>query len=73
VIRTDRDGSLYQTDNGNLILDCHTVAITDPAALDRAILDIPGVVGTGLFLGMAETVLIQHEDGSVEIRHPAPR
>ena len=34
-------------------------AIADPAALDRAILAIPGVVGTGLFLGMADVVLVQ--------------
>jgi len=32
-------------------------------------LDIPGVVGTGLFVGMAETVLIQAEDGSVKEIH----
>jgi len=72
VIRAAQDGSTYLTDNGNIILDCQTRAITDPSALERAILDIPGVVGTGLFVGMAETVLIQAEDGSVKEIHRAP-
>ena len=69
VLRHLDDGSTYITDNGNPILDCHVGLIEDAAALDRAILAIPGVVGTGLFIGMAETVLIQAEDGQVTEIH----
>jgi ribose 5-phosphate isomerase A len=54
-----RDGRLHVTDNGNHILDCGTGPIPDPATLDRTIRDVPGVVGTGLFLGMASVVLVQ--------------
>lgn len=50
----------FITDNGNYILDCKFAAIEDPAGLDQAILAIPGVVGTGLFVGMAEQVLVQY-------------
>ena len=53
------DGRVFVTDNGNHILDCRVTAIADPAELDRAIRSIPGVVGTGLFVGMADMVLIQ--------------
>jgi len=61
------------TDNGNLILDCTVQAITDPGSLDRTLREIPGVVGTGLFLNMASVILIGHVD-SVEERRPlAPR
>jgi ribose 5-phosphate isomerase A len=49
----------YQSDNGNPIYDCAFRGIEDAAALDRAIREIPGVVGTGLFVGMAERVLVQ--------------
>jgi ribose 5-phosphate isomerase A len=49
---------LFVTDNGNHILDCEIKPITDAPDLDMHISAIPGVVGTGLFLGMAETVLI---------------
>lgn len=71
TLRLHDDGSTYITDNGNPILDCKVGLIRDATALERALLDIPGVVGTGLFIGMAETVLIQAEDGSVrEIHRP---
>jgi ribose 5-phosphate isomerase A len=71
VPRLGPDGSPYRTDNGNPILDCRVGPIADPAALDRAILAIPGVVGTGLFIGLAEIVLIQFEDGTVKEIHRA--
>jgi len=50
--------SLFVTDNGNYIIDCQIGPISDPAKMEREILDIPGVVDTGLFLGMATRVLI---------------
>lgn len=53
------DGRLFQTDNGNHILDCKISVLTNPAELEQAIQAVPGVVGTGLFLGMAHTVLVQ--------------
>ena len=46
------------TDNGNHILDCETDPIPDAARLEADIRAIPGVVGTGLFLGMADIVLV---------------
>lgn len=53
-----RDGDLFVTDNGNHIIDCQINPIPDAAQLDAELNQIPGVVGTGLFLGMAETVLV---------------
>jgi len=53
------DGRPFVTDNGNQILDCGISPIKDPAALEQSILSIPGVVGTGLFIGMADTILVQ--------------
>jgi ribose 5-phosphate isomerase A len=47
------------SDNGNRIVDAGIAALDDPAALELAIRSIPGVVGTGLFLGMADVVLVQ--------------
>ena len=60
----------YVTDNGNQILDCKFPAIDDPGALDREIREIPGVVATGLFVGMAERVLVE-ERGAVREIHRA--
>jgi ribose 5-phosphate isomerase A len=56
-----QDDRLYLTDNGNAILDCGTGPIADPAQLEQQIRAIPGVVGTGLFLGMASMVLVGDE------------
>jgi len=53
-----KDGKPWITDNGNLILDAAVTTIPDPAALDRTLLDLPGVVGTGLFVGMAHLVMV---------------
>ncbi|MBI2943463.1 MAG: ribose-5-phosphate isomerase RpiA [Candidatus Wallbacteria bacterium] len=66
VVRTDGEAFLV-TDNGNHILDCAVPLLQQPAELERRLLDIPGVVGTGLFLGLAHTVFIQR-DGEVEVR-----
>lgn len=49
---------LFVTDNGNHILDCHIEPIRDAHRLESDIRAIPGIVGTGLFLDMADIVLV---------------
>ena len=56
------DGKPFVTDNGNWILDCQVAPIGDARQLDAALRAIPGVVGTGLFPGMANTVLVGQRD-----------
>lgn len=60
VLRMNGAGPVV-TDNANLIFDCAVGPITDAAQLDGTLRSIPGVVGTGLFVGMAHTVLAWHE------------
>ena len=60
-------GEVMVTDNGNHILDCAVSSIPNAAEFERSILAIPGVVGTGVFVGMADTVVIQDGD-DVEVR-----
>jgi ribose 5-phosphate isomerase A len=68
-------GILFVTDNGNHILDCRIDPIPDPPRLELDIRAIPGVVGTGLFLGMSETVLVGDRDTFqlIEERHRGTR
>ena len=66
-----RPGAPVVTDNGNMILDCAVPPIADPPALDQALRAIPGVVGTGLFLGMAETVLVWDGAAVTTLTRPA--
>jgi len=65
-----KDGADYVTDNGNLILDCGVKDIRNPAKLDRELLTIPGVVGTGLFVGMATMVLVARTNGKIDVLRP---
>ena len=61
----ENDGKQFITDNGNLILDCAVKKIANPARLDRELLAIPGVVGTGLFIAMADVVLVAEASGKI--------
>lgn len=51
------------TDNGNHLLDCQIDPTPDAPRLEMDIRAIPGVVGTELLLGMAETVLVGDRNG----------
>ncbi|MDE1475478.1 ribose-5-phosphate isomerase RpiA [Xenorhabdus bovienii] len=52
------------TDNGNVILDVHNLAILDPVALENKINGIAGVVTVGLFANRsADVVLVGTADG----------
>jgi ribose 5-phosphate isomerase A len=59
-------GAPLATDNGNNILDCQVDPIGDPARLESDLRRVPGVVGTGLFLGMADVVLVGDETRNFE-------
>jgi ribose 5-phosphate isomerase A len=65
------DGRRFVSDNGNLTIDCGLATpLADARAarrLEAALHAIPGVVGTGLFLGTAERVLVGHPDGHVDV------
>jgi ribose 5-phosphate isomerase A len=61
-------GLPFESDNGNYILDCDFGAITDPRSLEASIRQVPGVVESGLFVGLAQTVVIGSESG-VEVRN----
>ena len=58
VWRQSEDGRGVVTDNGNVILDIHGLAIVDPVALENAINQIPGVVSVGLFARRPADVVI---------------
>lgn len=55
----------FVTDNGNYIIDCQFGAIEQPQQLHDEINGIPGVVINGLFIHMADRVIIGQNDGTV--------
>lgn len=62
-LRKGADGKPFVTDNGNRILDCAFGAIEDPEALDDSLKLVPGLVDTGLFLGIADVGIIAGPKG----------
>lgn len=59
----------FLTDNGNVILDSHFGGIDNPAALETAIKALPGVVESGLFVGLTGALVVAGVDG-VSVRRP---
>lgn len=57
-LREKNTGGPYITDNGNFILDVDFGPIDNPEELDRKLKSIPGIVETGLFIGMANIAYI---------------
>jgi ribose 5-phosphate isomerase A len=62
-----QEGSTFVTDNGNYIVDCIFHRISRPKELHDAINMIPGVVDNGLFIEMADKVIIGYSDGSMKV------
>ncbi|MFC3344550.1 ribose-5-phosphate isomerase RpiA [Paenibacillus abyssi] len=65
-ILREKDKKPFMTDNGNYIIDCEFGSIEKPVELHKEINMIPGVVDNGLFIHMADQVIVGFEDGSVK-------
>ncbi|MDZ4774188.1 MAG: ribose-5-phosphate isomerase RpiA [Planctomycetota bacterium] len=66
--RRMKEGRVFVTDNHNEILDCSFGrSIDDPATLERTIDAIPGVVESGLFVGLAHVRIVGNADGSCDV------
>jgi ribose 5-phosphate isomerase A len=64
TLRLEPDGKPFVTDEGNYILHCRFEGgIADPADLESKLLGRAGIVGTGLFLGVAHRVIVGKPDG----------
>ena len=66
LLRIDRQGSAYRTDQGNAVLDCAFAEIADPAALAAALAGIPGLFGHGLFLCEIDALYLGTDSGVVK-------
>ena len=62
-IRREKNGEPFLTESGNFILDLAIAKIEDPKSLDAALRHIPGVVETGLFIGMTTKLIVGSEQG----------
>ena len=63
VIRKKND-DLYFTDSGNLIFDLNIGEIKDPVKLNEELKLINGIVETGLFINIADTIVVGRGNSS---------
>jgi len=68
ALRKTADGAVFTTDERHHILDCHFGKITAPAALASALSAIPGVVEHGLFINMADLIVVANGSEVTELR-----
>jgi ribose 5-phosphate isomerase A len=61
------DDAPFITDGGHYIYDCALGAINDAEGLAQALLNVPGVVEHGLFLGYATAAILAGTDGLEEV------
>jgi ribose 5-phosphate isomerase A len=61
----EQDGTPVVTDNGNFMARCYfSDGISDPYALAQALAERPGIVEHGLFLDMADKVIVGGPEGT---------
>jgi ribose 5-phosphate isomerase A len=64
TVRLGKDGHAFVTDGGHWILDAALERIADPRMLAARLAAIPGVVEHGLFIGMAQAVILAGPAGA---------
>ncbi|MEL6747028.1 MAG: ribose-5-phosphate isomerase RpiA [Pseudomonadota bacterium] len=69
-VRTGSDGAPFITDGGHLIIDCDFKEIREPELLADHLSLVPGVIETGLFLGVADRAFIAGRTGVDELIAP---
>ncbi|MDN0073851.1 ribose-5-phosphate isomerase RpiA [Crenobacter sp. SG2303] len=67
-LRMASGDKVFQTDNGNYILDVHGLNIAEPVSLETYINQIAGVVTNGLFAQRRADVLILGTQHGVEVK-----
>ena len=60
--------TLFETDEGNHILDLHLGRIGNARQLALVLNQVPGVVENGLFIDICDVIITGHGDGTVEVR-----
>ena len=64
AVLRERNGVVFQTEAGHVILDLHMPKIEDPATLEIELNQIPGIVETGLFIGRTSILIVGHAQGT---------
>jgi ribose 5-phosphate isomerase A len=69
-LRLQPDGQPFVSDDGLYVLDCRFPPIADPERLATALKSLVGVVDHGLFLGIANSVIVAGAEGLRVLERP---
>jgi len=65
TLRVSRSGAPVVTDGGNHIYDCRfPLGISEPERLEQELNNHPGIIENGLFLGLADEVIVAERAGT---------
>ncbi len=67
TIRLNEDGSPFVTDEKNVIIDANFGEIPDPESIAELLEQRAGIVENGLFIGMADKVIVAEDEGILEL------
>jgi ribose 5-phosphate isomerase A len=70
LLRRGKDGHAFVTDGGHWILDAAINRIPDAKSVAKRLLNIPGVVEHGLFIGMAQAAILAGPAGVRVVERP---
>jgi len=66
-IRPNDDGSNFNTDGGNLVVDCYCTELNSLHEIKNKIESVPGVVTSGLFINMASSMILGESEKASEV------
>ena len=66
-IRPNDDGSDFNTDGGNLVVDCYCTELNSLHEIKNKIESVPGVVTSGLFINMASSMILGESEKASEV------
>jgi ribose 5-phosphate isomerase A len=72
-IRRASGGAPVITDGGNAIIDCRFDRLDDPEAMDGQLQRLAGVLDTGFFIGLCDTLIVATADGFEVLEAPGRR
>jgi len=65
----EKENKVFITDHQHYILDCYFNTIKNPSQLNTELHLIPGIVETGLFVGMANKIITGYANGDIKTRN----
>lgn len=67
------NGNAFKTESGNFLADVKVDEIVSMEDVNYQAKEIPGVVETGLFIGLADRILLYDEKGGIESKSRMPQ